>query len=75
MPHVRLFVDQRPAWPAHAACEDDLSPHSADSGIEMELGGERLGKKLNAGSRSGSGVSGRGGRGTFASTCCAHGRI
>jgi hypothetical protein len=30
---------------------------------------------LNAGARSGSGVSGRGGPGTFASTCCAHGRI
>ena len=53
MPHVRLLVDQRPAWPAHAACGDDLSLHSADSGIEMELGGERLGRKLNAGARSG----------------------
>ena len=48
MPHVRPFVDERPAWPAHAACGDDLSLHFADSGIEMELGGQRLGRKLNA---------------------------
>ena len=33
------------------------------------------GAALNASARSGSGVSGRGGPGTFASTWCAHGRI